>query len=60
MKFFLKQGEERVETMKNRGIKIKEVLRSIIVSFIIHYNTRFMIIPINQRHRKCFETKSAM
>jgi hypothetical protein len=48
MKFFLRQGKEWVETMKNKGIQIKEVPRSTIVSFVIHYNTRFMIIPINQ------------
>jgi hypothetical protein len=38
MKFFLKQGEERVETTKNRETKIKEVPQSTIASYAIHWN----------------------
>jgi hypothetical protein len=30
------QGEERMETMKNKGTKIKEVPPSTIVSLVIH------------------------
>jgi hypothetical protein len=36
MKFLLKQGEERMETMENMGTKIKEVPQFTIVSYAIH------------------------
>jgi hypothetical protein len=60
MKFCLKQEEEWVETMENKGTKIKEVPRSIVVSFAIHWNTRFMTVPINQQHNRCSKTKFPM
>jgi hypothetical protein len=37
-----------VETMEDKGTKIKEVPWFIIVSFAIHWNIRFMIILINE------------
>ncbi len=38
----------REEHVENRGTKIKEVLWSIVVSFVIYLNTSFMNVPINQ------------
>jgi hypothetical protein len=35
MKFIFRQGEEHVETIENRGTKIKEIPQSTIVSFAI-------------------------
>ncbi len=37
-----------METKENRGIEIKEVLRFTDVSYAIHWNTRTMIVHINQ------------
>jgi len=49
-----------METMRNRGTKIKEVFQFTIASYAIHLSTRSMAIHINQLHKKCFETKSPM